>query len=221
MTATEHSFSTDISKMVSLNYLLHLPPGYGDDLDRRWPLVLFMHGAGERGDDLQQVTLYGLPHELQGPRAELPAIVVMPQCPAGVRWIMLRDELSALLDHIEATERVDTDRIYLTGISMGGRSVWALAAYRPDRFAALVPVCAEGEPDAVSKHLHIPTWIFHGAKDEVIPLERSEAMYYALQARGGKMQFTIFHDTGHDVWEQVYQLDELYDWLLAQKRESS
>jgi predicted peptidase len=198
---------------VTLGYLLYLPKDY--DQKESWPLLLFLHGAGERGDDLELVKKHG-PPKLIAAGQEFPFIVVSPQCPKNRRWEPF--ELAALLDEIVEKHKVDQDRIYVTGLSMGGFGTWSLAAYQPQRFAALVPICGGGEPIVAKLFSPIPTWVFHGAKDFVVPLERSEKMVEALQKAGGEVKFTVYPDAGHDSWTETYANPQLYEWLLQQKR---
>lgn len=196
---------------VKTKYLLFLPKGYAES-DQKFPLLLFLHGAGESGDDLEKVKVHG-PPKIVDSKPDFPFIVVSPQSP-GRGW---RPEvLNGLLDEIIAKHRVDTDRVYLTGLSMGGYGVWALAAARPDRFAAIVPICGGGNPDDAAKLKDLPTWVFHGAKDDAVPLSRSEEMVAALKAAGGKPEFTVYPDAGHDSWTETYNNEALYNWLLDQ-----
>ena len=125
---------------------------------------------------------------------------------------------SALLDEIIEKYKVDQDRIYLTGLSMGGFGTWALAAHAPNRFAAIVPICGGGDPSRTKRIARIPAWVFHGGKDPTVPLEMSQKMVEALKKNGGDPKFTIFPDAGHDSWTQAYDTPELYEWLLQQKR---
>ena len=163
-----HRFEATLSHQVSLDYLLHLPEGYDAAKKRRWPLILFLHGAGERGDDLNLVAVHGppklvskQPRARKGETAEQKAarleaidllkknfIVVSPQCAKGDHWHA--NELSALLDRIEKEHRVDANRIYLTGLSMGGYGSWELGVRHHERFAAIAPICGGGDPDSVA-----------------------------------------------------------------------
>ncbi len=206
----------ETSIKLEMDYLLALPKGY--DEQESWPLVLFLHGAGERGDNLDLVKKHG-PPKLVAAGKDLPFIVVSPQCPSGKWW--QPTELTALLDQIENDYKVDKDRIYVTGLSMGGFGTWQLAAYTPNRFAAIAPICGGGEPYWSKQISHIPTWAFHGAMDFVVPVHRSQEMVFAMQARGGEPKLTIYADAGHDSWTETYNNPEFFDWLLEQKRESA
>jgi len=201
---------------VTLRYLLYLPPEYAQK--DSWPLMLFLHGAGERGDNLERVKVHG-PPKLIAAGKQFPFIVVSPQCPAN-RWWQPED-LTALLDEIVEKYKVDKERIWVTGLSMGGFGTWSLAAATPERFAALVPICGGGDPIWAKRLYQIPIWVFHGAKDPVVPLERSAKMVEALKQAGGNVKFTVYPDAGHDSWTAAYNDPALYEWLLAQKRPST
>jgi predicted peptidase len=201
-------------RKVTMNYLIYLPKDY--DQKESWPLLLFLHGAGERGDDLELVKVHG-PPKLIAQGKEFPFIVVSPQCPDGKHWQAV--ELAALLDEICEKHKVDEDRIYVTGLSMGGFGTWALAAYQPERLAAILPICGGGERFWARNIAELPAWVFHGAKDEAVPLERSEQMVEALQKAGAEVKFTVYEDVAHDSWTQTYENPEVYEWLLQQKRE--
>jgi predicted peptidase len=212
-----YSFTTEITTEVTLGYLLYLPDAYATG-DADWPLVVFLHGAGERGDDLELVKKHG-PPKLIAHGEKLPFIVVSPQCPAGGWWTNQVEALDALLDMVVRRCRVDEERIYVTGLSMGGFGTWALAFAQPDRFAAIAPICGGGDPDAAERIAHLPVWVFHGARDNVVDLEESRAMVDALKAAGGAPRFTVYPDAGHNSWTATYENQELYDWLLRQRRQ--
>jgi predicted peptidase len=203
-----------------LNYWLYLPDNHDADLARRWPLILFLHGIGQRGDDLAMVKAHGPPARLDAGK-DLPAIVVSPQCPAEMDWTPLLPTLMALVDHICDRYLVDASRIYLTGLSMGGRGAWHLAVAYPDRFAALVPICGSipdvpGFLDRVCALQSTPIWVFHGALDQVVPVENSYKLVDALERCGGDVRLTIYPDLEHDSWTTAYGDPELYRWLFEQ-----
>jgi len=214
---SEQAFHKTITKDVSLRYLLHLPKGYGPK-DQKWPLMLFLHGAGERGDNIEAVKKHGPPKLIEQGR-DLPFIVVSPQCPAGAWWTELPDVLTALLDEIESKHAVDPNRVYLTGLSMGGFGSWTLGCRHPKRFAAVVPICGGGEWYLAERLKGTPVWVFHGAKDHVVPLRESAEMVRALELAGGDVKFTIYPEAGHDSWTQAYDNLALYEWLLSHRRE--
>jgi predicted esterase len=208
--------------------LIDLPAGYAHT-NLKTPVLLFLHGSGERGDDLEQLRHNGPPkmvetenavsHIFRGqstPKWVPGMIVVSPQCRAGEWWCA--QDLAALLDEVEDKYRVDRDRIYVTGLSMGGYGAWELAEEYPDRFAAIAPVCGAGNPDAANKLRNLPTWVFHGERDTVVPFKRSQDMVNALKQAGGRVRFTPYPDRGHDCWTPTYANPELYEWMLKQKR---
>ena len=203
----------DTQVRVTLDYLLCLPQDYQEK--DSWPLMLFLHGAGERGDDLELVKVHGPPKAVAGGKA-FPFILVSPQCEPKRWWQPI--ELTALLDEIVANHKVDEDRIYVTGLSMGGFGTWALAAYTPNRFAAIAPICGGGEPYRAKLYPHLPVWAFHGDKDSVIPAQRSRDMVDALKKHGGNAKLTTYPEADHDSWTETYNNPELYKWLLEQKR---
>lgn len=203
------------SSHVRLRYWLYLPPDYSPT--SRYPLLLFLHGMGERGDDLELIKKHGMPKEIEAGR-DFPFIVVSPQCPLETVWQYQTTALAALLDDIEAHYAVDPDRVYVTGLSMGGFGTWALAAAYPQRFAALLPICGGGEHHSAALFKHVPVWVFHGDQDDAVPLRRSVEMVEALQAVGGNVKFTVYEGVGHDSWTQTYANPEIYDWLLQHKR---
>jgi predicted peptidase len=198
---------------VTMKYLLYLPKDYQQK--PFWPLMLFLHGAGERGDDLTLVKKHG-PPKLIDAGQQFPLIVVSPQCPKDRWWEPL--ELAALLDEIVEKYKVDQDRIYVTGLSMGGFGTWALAVYQPKRFAAIVPICGGGEPITAKVLSYPPAWVFHGAKDPLVPLERSQKMVEALKQQGTNVKFTVYPEAQHDSWTETYANPQVYEWLLQQKR---
>ncbi len=222
MTQRPRTLEKTITKTLRLNYLLFLPDGYGDDPQQRWPLILFLHGSGERGDNVEQVKAHGLPKILEH-RSDVPAIVVSPQCPRESAWVVHIEELDALLDEVTTRYAVDPDRLYLTGLSMGGFGAWLYAALYPERFAALVPICGGGVryagfPEKVCVLKDLPTWVFHGAQDEVVPLSESQLLVDRLKECGGNVRLTVYPDTGHDSWTPAYDEQELYEWLFKQTR---
>ena len=187
-----------------------------------WPLVLFLHGAGERGSDLNQVKVHGPPKLVEGGK-EFPFILVSPQCPRMIQDHTGRERrgwweplaLTALLDEVVARHNVDETRIYVTGLSMGGFGTFALAAHTPHRFAAIAPICGGGNPQTCPRIAGIPAWVFHGDHDTVVPLDRSQAMVDGLKAAGNDARFTIYEGAGHDSWTETYENPELYEWLLS------
>jgi predicted peptidase len=222
---TAQKFEKKVKKKVQSNYLLYLPSDYSPTSKKRWPLMLFLHGAGERGTNLTKVAAHGPPKLVAQGKKDLPFIIVSPQCPTGDRW--KPEVLTALLDDVIAKYRADTNRLYLTGLSMGGYGTWALAAEHPERFAAIAPICGGGDTipillagtkkKAALKSLGV--WAFHGAKDPVVKLEESEKMVNAFKQIGGPdVRLTVYPDAGHDSWTETYDDPKLYEWFLGHKR---
>lgn len=208
------SFSSTITMKVSAQYLISLPEGYGSG-DQKWPLVLFLHGVGERGSDLELVKKHG-PPKLIAAGKTFPFIMVAPQCPDNQWWS--EDVLSALLDRIEADYRVDKSRVYLTGLSMGGFGTWRLAAANPGRFAAIAPICGGGDTGTVCALKDTPVWAFHGARDMLVPLQESQKMVDKLKSCGGDATLTVYPEAEHDSWTETYENPELYSWMLSHSR---
>ena len=196
-----------------LPHLLFLPQDYEADTARQWPLILFLHGAAERGDDLNKVRRHGLPKLTEG-NPHFPFIVLSPQCPAGTYWPHHVGDLNGLLGRTCQQYRVDCGRVYLTGMSMGGYGTFYLSMAYPERFAALAPICGGGDPSKVSRIKHLPIWVFHGARDNVVPIEESEIMVSALRKAGADVQFTVYPHATHDAWTETYNNPKLYEWLL-------
>ncbi|MBN1510277.1 MAG: prolyl oligopeptidase family serine peptidase [Sedimentisphaerales bacterium] len=201
---------------VTCDYLLYLPKGYGEK-DQKWPLMMFLHGAGERGSDLNRVKVHGPPKLIEQGK-DMPFIVVSPQCPFEQWWPEKIETLTALLDEIQSKCAVDPDRVYLTGLSMGGFGTWALGSAHPERFAAIAPICGGGQTYLARKLVNVPVWAFHGAKDPVVPLAESEAMVQAVTRAGGQAKLTVYPEAQHDSWTATYDDPEFYDWLLSHKR---
>jgi predicted peptidase len=207
-----------------LDYLLFLPEGYRTRSGQRWPLILFLHGAGERGTNVRKVATHGPPSRVAA-HPEFPFIVVSPQCPEGKTWS--NDVLLGLLDEIIRTCAVDTRRIYLTGLSMGGYGTWSLGLAHPQIFAAIVPICGGGEGINVllasrEKTRALKTlgvWAFHGGKDPVVPVQESRRMADMLKKAGVKeVKLTVYPQAKHDSWTQTYENPALYAWLLQHQR---
>ncbi|MEH1942346.1 MAG: prolyl oligopeptidase family serine peptidase [Nostoc sp.] len=215
-----------VSSTDSYNYLLFLPDvlrqhtsSQGNEKQQPLlPTILFLHGAGERGSNLDNVKRHGVAKIVEQ-QQDFPFIVISPQCPRDEYWNVER--LSVLLDEIIASYPVDPDRLYLTGLSMGGYGTWHLAAAQPERFAAIAPICGGGNPQAARKFKNLPVWAFHGAKDNVVPLSESEIMVSALKARDGNVKFTVYAEAKHDSWTQTYNNPELYEWFLQHQRQKA
>jgi len=209
------SQQTHESMSLKLEYLLYLPDEYGSSTDVKWPLILFLHGAGERGDSLDLVKRHG-PPKLVEQGQDFNFIIVSPQCPNRQRWSP--DLLNNLLDDVILKYRVDEDRIYVTGLSMGGFGTWELASKYPQRFAAIAPICGGGNPEQAWNMRHLPIWVFHGTKDDVVSVSLSEAMVEALNKYNDQVKFTVYPEANHDSWTETYNNPELYTWFLQHSK---
>lgn len=211
-TQNEASFS----KNEGLNYLIYLPENYSYDEDNDFPLLLFLHGMGERGDSLDMVKTWGPPKIAE--ERGLPFIVVSPQCPITEQWISVLSPLKGLLDEVINEYNVDTNRVYLTGLSMGGFGTFAFSQMHPEYFAAIAPVCGGGTPSLAGFAKSLPTWVFHGDDDPVVPLESSQIMVDALKEHGAEVKFTIYPGVGHLSWVPAYNESGLFEWFLQHKK---
>jgi predicted peptidase len=216
------TFRGSSTKQFELKYLLHLPAKYDPNGETRWPVMLFLHGAGERGTNLSRVAVHG-PPKIAKADPNFPFILISPQCPSGETWP--EEALLALLDDVLKNTRADEKRVYLTGLSMGGYGAWNVGLRNPARFAAIAPICGGGDLLTVllarnaAALRKLPVWAFHGGRDEVVPMNESERMVNALKRVGNQtVNLTIYPEAGHDSWTETYQNQELYDWFLAHKR---
>lgn len=211
------TMNTESKRMF--NYHLYLPKGYNDS-NKAYPLILFLHGAGERGDsitDLDKVLVNGIPQYINK-TDDFPFIVVMPQCPTNAYWPMEVHHLNHLLDEVIANYRIDQDRVYLTGLSMGGYGTWYMAFAYLERFAAIAPVCGAGIRSSAQRLSNIPIWVFHGDKDPIVPVEESDFLVRAIKEQGGAVKYTRYEGMGHGSWVPAYDNPELYEWFLSHKR---
>jgi len=219
----------------TLNYRLMIPEGYSESGAQQYPLVLFLHGAGERGDDNVKQLIHGTKDfASEENRRKYPCFVVVPQCPNGKRWVEVdwsadthkqpQDESISLvltrevLASLQKQFRIDSQRLYVTGLSMGGYGTWDMVTRTPDVFAAAVPVCGGGDETVAARAVQVPIWAFHGDKDTAVKPERSRRMIAALEQAGGKPKYTEYPGVGHNSWSQTYANPEVLAWLFAQKR---
>lgn len=197
------------------DYLLYLPREYDRWSEKRWPLLLFLHGLGERGNDIEMIKRHGLPRLIEDGR-HYPFVIVSPQCPDDEWWDVLA--LEALLARLIEKYNVDENRVVVVGMSMGGYGTWALAQRHPERYAAIVPICGGGEIRHAAAMRDLPVWAFHGAKDTVVPLKRSQEMIDGIVAAGGRPRLTVYPEVEHNAWDAALSYPELWSWLLAQRR---
>jgi len=221
----------------SLPYRILTPRNMEDG--QKYPLVLFLHGAGERGDDNQAQLVHGAAEFARLERQNAyPSFVVFPQCPVGQRWVESpwnlpsgRDEFEVapskpmalalqLVDSLIANLPIDPSRVYVTGLSMGGQGAWFAAVSKPRRFAAMLEVCGGGDPSWAKQYSGIPVWAFHGQNDTVVPISRAREMVVALTQAGHspELRYTEYPNVGHNSWSQTFRRDDVFDWLYAQRR---
>ena len=194
-----------------VNYLLYVPPAYAQDAISDWPLILFLHGSEQRGDDpalLERLALLRFAEE----STDFPFIAVIPQCPPNVYWSP--GIVKSVLDSVESMLRIDQDRVYLTGFSMGGYGTWQTAAAFPRTFAAIAPICGMSDLPEVPRLAGIPVWAFHGAQDANVPVTESRKMIATLRKSGADARLTIYPDLAHDCWTMTYRDSRLYLWFL-------
>lgn len=218
------TFSREAERRFESHYLLFLPRSYGEDPERSWPLIVNLHGGGGRGTDPEKLRAYPLVQRLEE-EPDFPFVVVTPQCPPGRPgplgdlWTEHADLVLAVLDEVVADYRIDEDRVSLVGHSMGGNGAWYLGHRAPERFAAIAPMSGPAVTWWVYRiaEAGIPVWVFHGERDEAVPIAESERMVEALREAGGEVRLTRYPDGGHAL-RQPFEGDELFDWLLAQRR---
>lgn len=225
---SSHRYEGVIGKKASYRYLQYLPESYDQDGAKNWPLLLFLHGVGERGNDLEKVKMHG-PPKLVESDPDFPFVLISPQCEEGKVWEV--DPLFGLLDEVTHRLKIDSDRIYVTGLSMGGFGAWSMIAKEPGRFAAAIPICGGGNtgdfmrelilPSTAEALAKLPIWVFHGEKDTVVLPEESKRLVSFFQSRlKGNIRLTLYPEAGHDSWTKTYNNPELYQWLLEQSRGS-
>jgi len=216
-----HKSTIAYSLKRELDYLLSLPLQY-DEEDTEWPLILFLHGAGERGDNLELLKKHGIPRVVSE-MSDFPFITVSPQCPENDWWLNRLQDLRFLLESIIKQYRVDPSAIYLTGLSMGGFGTWHMAVEYPDLFSAIAPICGGGLgilgfPERVINIKDLPVWAFHGEKDNIVSVEESRILVKTLKEAGGNAMLKIYPDAGHDSWTETYSDPELYEWFMSKRK---
>ena len=199
---------------VDLNYLLYLPNDYQRN-KQDYPLVLFLHGKGERGDDLEKIKIHGIPKRVdEGIR--FPFICIAPQCPDEGYWDRPEyvSSLISLLKEVENNYRVDSKRIYGTGLSMGGLGTLAIALKNPTLFSAIIPVCGGAKMENIQRLSQLPIWLFHGDRDDVHPVNNSIIIFQALSSVNDQVFLTVYGGVDHDSWTQTYESHDIYNWML-------
>jgi predicted peptidase len=201
---------TEAKRFNRLNYIISYPDGF--DEKKKYPLLVHIHGAGGRGNNLDLLKKAGPLYEIENGR-KLPFVVIAPQCYTDT-WFEIFEKLLEFIENMINSDYVDKTRVYLSGVSMGGYTAWQAAMSRPEWFAAMVPVCGGGMYWNASRLKNIPVWAFHGALDNVVYVTESINMVNAVNKAGGSAKLTIYPDVGHNSWEKAFATDELYLWLI-------
>ena len=209
------SKTASVDVQVDFNYILQFPKTVVDG--QLMPLIVFLHGSGERGDSVDLVRVHG-PWYFATDNEDFPFMILAPQCKEGETWEPLK--LDLLLNEVIANQPVDTNRIYLTGLSRGGFGVWDWTLYKPDRFAAIAPICGASNYHILvaNKLKNVPAWVFQGALDDVIPVEFSANLVKRLRSLGADVKFTVYPYAGHDSWTETYMNPELYKWFFSHRK---
>ncbi len=210
----EKQVTTYMTERPTLPYAVYLPEGYENDESKQWPLLIFLHGAGERGNDLQAVYRHGPLREVREGR-EFPFVVIAPQIDGQHYWACYAETLNTMLDGWLKEYRIDPARVYLTGLSMGGTGTWMWGMMNPERFAAVMPICGTGICWCAGNLKDVPVWVFHGDADVTVPIEESYSMVERLNACGGQVTLTVYEGYGHDSWTDTYCREDVYEWLLS------
>ncbi len=216
--------SNPAKKVVKYHYLSYLPKGYDQNIEKKWPLIIFLHGASLRGNDLEKVKKYGIPKLIEDGQ-DFEFVIISPQCPSYQDWTT-DDWFTSTFNEIIDKYHVDTTRVYLTGMSLGGEGTWFIAEQYPEKFAAIAPVC--GRITHISniqkdykKLSRLPIWIFHGAKDKVYSVEESDMMYKMLKEINDDVQYTRYPELGHGAThDSTYRNSRLYQWFLTHQKRS-
>ena len=193
------------------HYLIYIPEGYDSIQQKNWPIIIYLHGKSAGGNNLNKVKRYGIPFFIDR-GMKFNAIVVSPQCPSGKNWTT-ENWFEPFYKELSSKYRIDSTRIYLTGMSMGAFGTWDLGIKYPNRFATLMPLCGGGKPQEVCAIKDVPIWVFHGNQDSIVPIRRSNEMVKALRKCGGNPKYTVLKGKGHDIHRQ-YADQGIYDWMM-------
>lgn len=217
----EEARQVEVRDSDGFNHLLFLPANKEQEIDGKLPLIISLHGIGERGNDLQQLKGDGLAKILDGDTS-FPFIVISPQCPLSTEWYYTNenniDKMRALIDDSVNRWNIDTNRIYITGFSMGGIGAWYYMINLPEYFAAGAPIAFRGDGWSPCSAKNIPVWGFHGKNDSVIPYAKAELLVDQFRNCNGEIKFTVYDDLGHNAWTRAYSNQELYSWFLTKFR---
>jgi predicted peptidase len=205
--------STVAAAAGGYQFLRYVPKDYSEQNSTQYPVLIFLHGSGERGNDISKVTVHG-PPRLVREGNDFPFIIISPQLPEGALWET--GKLDKTLKQALSGLNVDKSRIYLTGISLGGMGTFSWAAAHPKLFAAIAPICGMANPIDANILKDVPIWAFHGEKDDVVPFQGSEFIINSINELGGtNAKITLYPDANHDSWTITYNNPELFSWLLS------
>lgn len=207
--------NTSVKKPVSYNYLIYLPEDYANDWLKDFPLMIYLHGSSLRGNDISKIKAYGPPYLIEKGR-KFDFIIVSPQCPSGKSW-NVENWFAPLFKELTSKYRIDTSRIYLTGMSMGGYGAWNTAMEYPDKFAAVIPLCGGGNVKDVCKISNVPVWAFHSKDDDKVAFSETERLVEKLKKCNGNVKFTCLEGKGHAI-QWIYEKEDVYKWMLEQQK---
>lgn len=218
MKILEKYLKKQIIKEIEYNYLLILPDDY-ENKDK-WPLIIYLHGRCDRGNDLNILYNNGIPKIIKN-GLKLPFIILAPQCKNTSFWGLEIDNLNGLIQEIIVKEKIDKNRVFVTGFSMGGYAAWMLADNNPNSIKGIIPVCGgvpdeAGYPERLNKLKEKSIWIFHGLKDDIVPIKEANLIIDYYDSIGKKINITIYNDKDHNIWDETYKNEELYKWMLEQ-----
>ena len=208
--ANQVTIEIDGEEPREIGFWIYTPANYEEVETMPW--MMFLHGMGERGDDLELVKKWG-PPKLVSEQEDFPFILISPQCPDNIKW--QTQHLIQILNRVQEEMKVDTKRLYMTGLSMGGYGTWSMTAAIPERIAASIPVCGGGNVQLAEKMIDVPIWAFHGDADNVVTIRRSQEMVDAVNAASGNAKLTTYEGVGHNSWSETYANAEIYDWFLS------
>lgn len=214
--AQQTPYQINLKQEISMQYLLYLPQEYEVDTTKLFPLLLFLHGSGESGENIEKVKTHG-PPKLIAEGKNFPFIVLSPQNP-DINKLWDAEAVSALLENIESTYRIDPTRIHLAGLSRGAYGAWQVAIQNPNKFASLIVISGVSPGYYVKWLKNTPIWVFHGEDDDVIPVTESDNAVKELQGNGQNVKYTRYPNTGHDAWTRTFENPELFKWVLEQQK---